>query len=655
MDAKLKALYYGNLASFGLFLFGNSINNTPLTVFSLVTGLPNSCYLLAKVPSKEQKQLQDKQMILDLQSQLAKLEDEKGWTENLNQSQLQRALAEKLELEQELTAQIQQLKATHESELASIETDFRELITKHDRELVGTKTDYSAMIAELQSEKAEAIATAKAEREQAIAQLQQTYSQAVGQLTQQLEDCVNQAEAIKAESDARLAEANAKLTAANQKESELVKLGESIQSAQKNLQLEEKRIRLDIRDERGSIQKQLNDSILELKALTAINQRQQHQIIELKQQNEQLFQEMYGDKTADALIAQIQALLAEENLPTELLNRTEREGIDTIYLKALSSNWSASVLSKVAEVLPGLMPVNKPEIEAKNGRIEVRFDNRSWLDKVKDVSEDWLEKLYYLCAKDGKNLALLGARGKGKSQLALNYIGLVARNEVNFEVKYIQPKPDEFADFEVNGKVYTPDYVGFESVTGSVSGIRIPSSYEGILYLRDEYNRRNLAKQQAYADGKPMPEFPKLFFFIDELQTLISKEKEYIDADTIKAENLRNGQTFCGKVIRDAISLGRSLGIIVLVLGQLANPSVYGWLRQDLVQFVTIIMSANIAEFAANYAPTKDEKNRIDKELEVWRKRASIDQSKDYYCYVRPMDQSGYLALMPVPGKYLGE
>lgn len=98
----------------------------------------------------------------------------------------------------------------------------------------------------------------------------------------------------------------------------------------------------------------------------------------------------------------------------------------------------------------------------------------------------------------------------------------------------------------------------------------------------------------------------------------------------------------------------RSLGIIVLVLGQLANPSVYGWLRQDLVQFVTIIMSANIAEFAANYAPTKEEKNRIDKELEVWRKRASIDSSKDYYCYVRPMDQSGYLALMPVPGKYLG-
>ncbi|MFB2838533.1 hypothetical protein [Floridanema evergladense] len=643
MDAKLKILSYGNLASFGLFLFGNSINNTPLTVFSLVTGLPNSCYLLAKVPTKEQKQLKQQQLLLDLQQQLGKLQDEKNWTDELNNSQLQRALAEKLELEQELTAQINQLKANHESELARIEDDFKQLIGKHDRELVKTKTEYSAMISELQSEK-----------EQAIAQLQQTYSKAVEQLTQQLEDCVNQAEAIKAESDARLAEANAKLTAANQKETELVKLGENIQSARKNLELEEKRIRLDIRDERGSIQKQLNDSILELKALTAINQRQQQQIVELKQQNEQLFQELYGEKTADALVAQIQALLAEENLPTELLNRTEKNGIDTIYLKALSSNWSQSVLNKVAEVLPGLMPVNKPEIEAKNGRIEVRFDNRSWLDKIKDVSEDWLEKLYFLCAKDGKNLALLGARGKGKTQLAINYIGLIAKHEVNFDVVYIQPKPDEFADFEVAGKVYTPDYVGFESVTGSVSGIRIPSSYEGILRLRDEYNQRNLAKQQAYADRKQMPEFPKVFYFIDELQTLISKEKEYIYPDTIKAENLRNGQTFCGKVIRDAISLGRSLGIIVLVLGQLANPSVYGWLRQDLVQFVTIIMSANIAEFAANYAPTKEEKNRIDKELEVWRKRASIDPSKDYYCYVRPMDQSGYLALMPMPGKYLG-
>lgn len=64
-------------------------------------------------------------------------------------------------------------------------------------------------------------------------------------------------------------------------------------------------------------------------------------------------------------------------------------------------------------------------------------------------------------------------------------------------------------------------------------------------------------------------------------------------------------------------------------------------------------MSANISEAANSYAPTKEEKTRILDDLELWRKRAGVDPTKDYYCYVRPMDKSGYLALLHSPGKYL--
>lgn len=661
MDRKLKALYYGNLVSFGLFLFGNSINNSPTVLFSLATGLPSSAYLLGKLPSKEQKELQEKQRTLELETQISKLLDEKQWYEDLNTRQTQKLRDERSLFEQQLKTQnstkdaaIQSLKVQHEQQLEQVEQEYRQYAQKRDSEIQQLKAKYDLEIVELKTSYSAMITQLNAERSQAIALLQQEYTQAVEALTQKLEDCVTQAETIKNNAEQRVAEA-AKQTEENQQfKTQLLKLKDEIELAQKQLALEEKRVRLDIRDERSSIKKQLDDSLLELRALQAINQRQQLEIAELKSQNEQLFQELYGEKSeGDALVSQIQALFAEQELPTEFISRQSKKGIDTICLKALSSNWRQTTLDHVAEVLPGLMPVTRPEIEAKNGRLQIRFDNRSWLDKINDAPEDWLEKLYLICAKDGKNVALLGARGKGKTQLAINYCGLIFKYEENFEIKYIQPKPDEHSDFKVGNQLFTPDYIGFERVTGTISGMTIPSSYDGILYLRQEYNRRNLKKQQAYADSKPMPNFPKLFFLIDELQTLISREKEFIDSDVIKSENLRANQTFCGKVIRDAISLGRSLDIIVLVLGQLANPSVYGWLRQDLTQFVTIIMSANIAEFAANYAPTKEEKNRIDKELELWRRRASVDPSKDFYCYVRPMDQSGYLAVMPVPGKYL--
>lgn len=650
MDRKLKALYLGDVAAFTLFLFGSSINHSPTVWLSIATGLPLSSYLVAKVPRKKELEDSHNQQLIELQNQLHHLTTEKQWLEQLNATQSQKLLDEHSDRERqlrerinELTSELENIRSQHLNELTELQLDSSEERSK-------LEENYRLELARRQAE----INRLTQQYEAEINKLKTEHDNAIAAINTEFENLVTNTNQIKAIAQQQMAEAETKAQENAEIEKQLRNFKEQLQLSSEELRVRKGEAQLRYERNEFELNKKLDDVRAENLALNSICKKLQIENTELKEQINQLHLELYGEKIDDALVNQIQALFAEQELPTEFVSKNEKGGILTISLKALSSNWRQTTLNAVAEVLPGLMPVSKPEIEAKAGQIQIRFDNRSWLDKIKDASEDWLEKLYFTCAKDGKNLAILGARGKGKSQLAKNYCGLIAKYEQDFEIKYIQPKPDEETDFEVAGKLYTPDYVGFESVTGTVSGIRIPSSYEGILYLRDEYNRRNLAKQQAYADGKEMPEFPKLFFFIDELQALISKEKEYIDADIIKAENLRNGQTFCGKVIRDAISLGRSLGIIVLVLGQLANPSVYGWLRQDLVQFVTIIMSANIAEFAANYAPTKEEKNRIDKELEVWRKRASIDSSKDYYCYVRPMDQSGYLALMPVPGKYLG-
>lgn len=650
MDRKLKALYLGDVAAFTLFLFGSSINHSPTVWLSIATGLPLSSYLVAKVPRKKELEDSHNQQLIELQNQLHHLTTEKQWLEQLNATQSQKLLDEHSDRERqlrerinELTSELENIRSQHLNELTELQLDSSEERSK-------LEENYRLELARRQAE----INRLTQQHEVEINKLKTEHDNAIAAISTEFENLVTNTNQIKAIAQQQMAEAETKAQENAEIEKQLRNFKEQLQLSSEELRVRKGEAQLRYERNEFELNKKLDDVRAENLALNSICKKLQLENAELKEQINQLHLELYGEKIDDALVNQIQACFAEQELPTEFISKNDKGGILTISLKALSSNWRQTTLNAVAEVLPGLMPVSKPEIEAKAGQIQIRFDNRSWLDKIKDASEDWLEKLYFICAKDGKNLALLGARGKGKSELAKNYCGLIAKHEHDFEIKYIQPKPDEHSDFQVGNKIFTPDYVGFESVTGTVSGIRIPSSYEGIVYLRDEYNRRNLAKQQAYADGKEMPEFPKLFFFIDELQALISKEKEYIDADIIKAENLRNGQTFCGKVIRDAISLGRSLGIIVLVLGQLANPSVYGWLRQDLVQFVTIIMSANIAEFAANYAPTKEEKNRIDKELEVWRKRASIDSSKDYYCYVRPMDQSGYLALMPVPGKYLG-
>ncbi|HLO49262.1 MAG TPA: hypothetical protein VK211_12670 [Kamptonema sp.] len=599
---KLSNLYAADLAAFILSIGCSASGYQLAAVPPAIAGLSLSGYLIAKVPKKDEQKLLDSARIGELETKLNELTNLTSWQQELLESTEAKKVEELAALRSQYEKLLSDIKATHLISLRAKDEELSQLNENHSHKLLEATQALEERITQLESE------------------LSSTY--------QWRENVAK-------------------------KDAELRKLNEELALAEKSLRLEEKRIRLDIRDERGVTKEALQNAQLEIQAQNVLIQRLQSEITSLKNQNEQLFNELYSEKSPEVedLIKEIQSALNQHGIATEFLSKANSENVEVIRLKPVSY-FEPTKLDLVAKMLPGFLDIPEPKIEAKKGQIQIRIDRRDELDRIKDAPENWLEKLYQDAAKDGKNLAILGARGKGKTELAKNYCGLVISGEPDSEIIYIQPKVDDYASFKILGKTFEPDYVGFEPIT-SDSGLTIPSAYDGILYLKQLYDERNKANQKAFANGEPSPKFNRVFFLIDELQLLVSREKEFIDADTLKTEKLRASQTFCGKIVRDAVSVGRSLGITALALGQLPNVSVYGWNKNDLYQYITIFMSANIPEAANSYAPTKEEKNRISGELELWRKRASVDGSKDYYCYVRPMDKSGYLALLPAPGKYL--
>lgn len=599
-----------NLALLGGSLLAGQAGQIPLALSLSVSGVATSSYLLSKVPPREDKLKISNARILELESEINRLTESTQWQQQLLASTDEKLADALLQKDREFK---RQLEATLEAHQATV-------IAK-DEELHHERSKTALIVAEWSDK---------------LRQSEGYYQQQIEQIKSELENTYQWRDGIQ------------KL------EQELKALQTELALKQKALTLEEKRIRLDVRDERGQTKELLKNAQVEIQALTTLVEKLKQQIAALTAQNEQLYNDLYSskkDQPTDELLVTIQSALAQQGIQSEFISRSNNNNVEVIKLKP-TTYWEPSKLKAVEEILPGLIDIPQPKIEAKKGQIQIRIDRRDELDKIKDAPDNWLEILYKDAAKDGKNLAILGARGKGKTELSKNYCGLVVSNEPDSEIIYIQPKVDDYASFTIGNKTFEPDYVGFQSIV-SDSGVTIPSAYDGILYLRDLYSKRNADNQKAFANNQPSPKFNRVFFLIDELQLLVSREKEFIPTEVLQTEKLRASQTFCGKVVRDAISLGRSLGITVLALGQLPNVSVYGWNKNDLYQYICIFMSANIPQAANDYSPTKEEKSRILDELELWRKRASLDSCKDYYCYVRPMDKSGYLALLPLPGTYL--
>ncbi|WP_413281027.1 hypothetical protein [Floridanema evergladense] len=300
MKSNLKLLYCANLGLLGLMLLSASSGNFFVTGTSALIGSINSAYLCAKVPNKKELEDNKIQKIIELQSELTKLIDEKSWHENLASSQAEKLINERLESESKLKAENAQKVAYYQSLLQGRDAEIEELNQKLNKETTDLKTQYSAMISEI-----------KASHQSEIEGLQTKYSDVVRQLNQQLEAVVDEAEKIKLESDFKIKSALEKEANNAEIERQLKHNWEQLTLAQKELSLEEKRATIDLKAERDSFKAQIDDSIRELSEVRKIAEILQAKNLELERLNEQLFNDWSLDYRTEGA-------MSKRRIPSEI-------------------------------------------------------------------------------------------------------------------------------------------------------------------------------------------------------------------------------------------------------------------------------------------------------------------------------------------------
>lgn len=322
----------------------------------------------------------------------------------------------------------------------------------------------------------------------------------------------------------------------------------------------------------------------------------------------------------DAL--QIQGLLKSEGIKTEFLRNVNKGGVE-IYEYRVLSKLSNGKLEAVAENIPAFLSwvESIPSVSVRKGIVSVSIDTRTVDDRVVQNNVEWLPKM----AKTESNLAIFGAKGGGKTELAANYIGLVLKQIPNAVVEWIQPKPEDKSRIVLNSGVIRPSYVGFED------------AYRGLGEIINLFQHRNSINTEAFKNDKPIPSWKPVFWIVDEFQSLIAEASKF-DYDP---------KQLC-KDIQTAVSLGRSLQINILLIGQIANVSMYpGWTKASYYQFNTVYLGDMIG-VGVGYSLTSQEKSEIERQLSDYRK-----SDVEYYGLVRFANSSGSIYALPKPRKYL--
>lgn len=318
----------------------------------------------------------------------------------------------------------------------------------------------------------------------------------------------------------------------------------------------------------------------------------------------------------------IMRLLASEDIKTEFIDNVNRGGVEIYRFKPLTKI-SQIKLDTVCENLPAMFDWidSRPTATVRKGEIIINVDTRTVNDRIDQVQREWLPNL----AQTESNLAIFGAKGGGKSELAINYISLILEQIPSAKIEWIQPKPDDFSRFEINGNYYKPNFVGFED------------GYNGLNKIVELYQHRNAINTEAFKSDKPTPKWSPVFWIIDEFQSLIAEASKF-DYDP---------KQIC-KDIQTAVSLGRSLQINILLIGQIANVSIYpGWTKASYYQFNTIYLGDMIG-VGASYSLTSEERKRIEMQLSDYR-----NSGEKFYALVREANKSGSIMRLPKPKQYV--
>lgn len=512
MDRKLKTVYLADVAAFGLFLFGHSINNTPIVWISIATGLPLSSYLVAKVPSRKQLEDSKAQRIYELESQLTKLLDEKSWNENLNYSQVeklikekqeleQKLIAEKLELEQKLLSENNQKSAYYKELLQGRDAQIEQLKQQLNRETTKLKTEYSGMIANIET-------AHKAE----IEQLQVEYSGVVTELSQQLEQAISVTEQIKEDADNKILAAQKLTEENNEIKQQLRYQAEQQELARRELSLEERRIHVELTNERALLQKQIDDGLIQnerLKNIIEVLEVEKQQLAEqVAEYHIMLFQEKCDDNYS---VKMVQKLLLEADINTEFLTMEEKQDgkVTVIFLRPISA-FNENKLKTVCDQLPGFLNLTrKPTIEVSKGRLEVRIDKRSDKEKALANRERLEKSLISIddCVQKNLGFLVIGEPGSAKSTGALYIANAIINQELSQKGidDLIVPDSAMLLAFDIH-----------HSTSWDDAGIKVIDNpldiYQQFKYLQTEYDNR-----------KPGNKTNRLIIFFDEMAETLDR------------------------------------------------------------------------------------------------------------------------------------
>ena len=391
----------------------------------------------------------------------------------------------------------------------------------------------------------------------------------------------------------------------------------------KNLELSISQAQLTLEKQVINYEQKIDNAINENENLKAIIKSLEQEINALNQTITLLQNEAKAPKNPD--IRLILTLFSKKNIRLNYLESLDNCGILCHVFEPLSE-YSESTIKEVLAQLPGLSEnfESSPNYSISKGKLKINIDNRTAKDKIKNYS-GWLEKI----AESQSNLIILGARGTGKSELANNYSALIHGILGNFTFKFIQPKPDDTSVFMIGNKPIKPDYIGFMDIPG------IKNAYDGLEELNGVIHKRLEDNTKRIAAGLPCHDWEPQYWIIDEFQQLILQAKSFDK----KPEDVSLS-------VRNAVSLGRSLKVYVLAIGQIANVSVLKWQIGDLYQFCQIYLGDAIKN-GINYAPNKHDIEILENEFNLFR-----NSDIKYYGLVREMGNKGYIAELPNEREY---
>lgn len=332
----------------------------------------------------------------------------------------------------------------------------------------------------------------------------------------------------------------------------------------------------------------------------------------------QQLSELLGDSQED--IKTLILVYQEEGIHLRFIEETEQEGVTVWVFRNLGLGISPQKVEAVAAQLPSVITwlEDTPKTRVRKGCVEIAVDGRLVEEKLDYRQKEWLVDL----AKSEENLAIFAPKGSGKTELAINYLGLVAKQVPNCIIEFLQPKPDEVSYIDLGGYIFQPTYIGFEDC------------YEGLNRLVDVYTQRNQEKEQAMKAGVTIPKHPPMFWIIDEFQALVM----HLD--------LKEAKALC-KDVMNAVSLGRSLGINILIIGQLANVTTYpGWTKAGLSQFNCVYLQDAI-QVGIDYSRTSGEKKTLEAQWDEY-----LNSDRKYYALVRSAARNGVIYDLPKPRQY---